>query len=56
MGSHAAQISEDKRWKIVMYVQTLQGKSLESLGIVAPKTESDSTGVSIESAEPSNEN
>ncbi len=56
MGSHAAQISEDKRWKIVMYVQTLQGKSLESLGIVAPKTESDSTGVSIESSEPSNEN
>ena len=56
MGSHAAQISEDKRWKIVMYVQTLQGKSLESLGIVAPKIESDSTGVSIESAEPSNEN
>lgn len=31
MGSHAAQINEDKRWKIVMYVQTLQGKTLEDL-------------------------
>jgi mono/diheme cytochrome c family protein len=26
MGSHASQISEDKRWKIVMYVESLQGK------------------------------
>lgn len=31
MGSHAAQIAEDKRWKIVMYVQKLQGKTLEEL-------------------------
>lgn len=31
MGSHASQISEDKRWKIVMYVQTLQGNKLEDL-------------------------
>jgi mono/diheme cytochrome c family protein len=26
MGSHASQISEDKRWKIVLYVESLQGK------------------------------
>lgn len=32
MGSHASQISEDKRWKIVMYVESLQGKKLEELG------------------------
>lgn len=31
MGSHASQIVEEKRWKIVQYVQTLQGKSLEEL-------------------------
>lgn len=37
MGSHASQISEDKRWKIVMYVQTLQGNKLEDLsGVVVP--------------------
>jgi len=26
MGSHSSQISEDKRWKIVLYVESLQGK------------------------------
>ena len=31
MGSHASQIVEDKRWKIVQYVQTLQGNKLEDL-------------------------
>ncbi len=31
MGSHASQISEDKRWKIVQYVQTLQGNKAEDL-------------------------
>tara|TARA_B100000676_G_C17909629_1_gene749284 strand:- start:18 stop:770 length:753 start_codon:yes stop_codon:yes gene_type:complete len=31
MGSHASQIVEEKRWKIVQYVQTLQGNSLEDL-------------------------
>ena len=29
MGSHASQIEEPDRWKIVAYVQTLQGKSLD---------------------------
>lgn len=28
MGSHASQISPDKRWKIVCYVQSLQGKEV----------------------------
>ena len=32
MGSHASQISEEKRWKIVMYVESLQGKKLEEMG------------------------
>jgi mono/diheme cytochrome c family protein len=31
MGSHASQIVEEKRWKIVQYVQTMQGNKLEEL-------------------------
>lgn len=31
MGSHASQISAERRWKIVQYVQTLQGNTLEDL-------------------------
>lgn len=31
MGAHASQIVEDKRWKIVQYVQTMQGNKLEDL-------------------------
>ena len=31
MGSHASQIVEEKRWKIVQYVQTLQGNKAEDL-------------------------
>lgn len=31
MGSHSSQITEEKRWKIVQYVQTLQGNKLEEL-------------------------
>lgn len=42
MGSHAAQISEDKRWKIVMYVQQLQGNTLEQLSGVVPTAVVDS--------------
>lgn len=42
MGSHASQISEDKRWKIVTYVQTLQGVNFETESAVAP---SDSVNV-----------
>ena len=36
MGSHASQNSEEKRWKIVMYVESLQGKKLEEMGASAP--------------------
>ena len=31
MGSHASQIVEEKRWKIVQYVQTFQGNTLKDL-------------------------
>lgn len=31
MGSHSSQITEEKRWKIVQYVQTLQGNKIEEL-------------------------
>jgi len=45
MGSHASQINEEERWKIVMYVQTLQGnkKAAEEPAQVAEVTESEST-------------
>jgi cytochrome c553 len=45
MGSHASQISEDKRWKIVLYVESLQGKVGEG-----NTTQSDSVATS--SADP----
>ncbi len=31
MGSHAAQISQEDRWKLTYYVQTMQGKDLEAI-------------------------
>ena len=34
MGAHASQIVEDKRWRIVQYVQTMQGNKLEDLQTV----------------------
>lgn len=37
MGSHSAQISQEDRWKLVYYVQTLQGKDLEALHSGAPQ-------------------
>lgn len=37
MGSHSAQISQEDRWKLVYYVQTLQGKDLEVLHSGAPQ-------------------
>jgi mono/diheme cytochrome c family protein len=46
MGSHASQISEDKRWKIVLYVQSLQGKKVEEAPVqVTVKV--DSTSVAL---------
>lgn len=46
MGSHASQISEDKRWKIVLYVESLQGKKGEEVGETAEGEKSDSITVS----------
>lgn len=46
MGSHASQISEDKRWKIVLYVQKLQGKDL-GLKATSDSTAVDSAAVKI---------
>lgn len=45
MGSHASQISEDRRWKIVMYVQTLQGNKIEDLSGSVVEIASDSAKV-----------
>lgn len=46
MGSHASQIVEDKRWKIVQYVQTLQGNKADDLiagKVELPVVEADTT-------------
>lgn len=43
MGSHASQISEDKRWKIVLYVQKLQGKQVGPVVAESDTTALDST-------------
>jgi len=42
MGPHASQINEEERWKIVMYVQSLQGEKTETME-VAEVEESEST-------------
>ena len=36
MGSHAAQISQEDRWKLTYYIQKLQGHDLEKLHGNAP--------------------
>ena len=44
MGPHASQINEEERWKIVMYVQSLQGDKTETEVMeVAEVTETEST-------------
>ena len=47
MGSHASQISQTERWKIVYYVQKLQGK------LDAPAAASDSTAAVAKDSIPS---
>ena len=34
MGSHASQLTVDERWKIIRYVQTLQGKKFDKSGMI----------------------
>jgi mono/diheme cytochrome c family protein len=44
MGSHASQLTPDERWKIIRYVQTLQGKKFDAMGMmVMPVAPQDST-------------
>jgi mono/diheme cytochrome c family protein len=43
MGSHASQISEDRRWKIVHYVQSLQGKKAPEPAKKSTDAKADST-------------
>ena len=31
MGAHASQLNKEERWKLVWYVQKLQGKDLEAM-------------------------
>lgn len=44
MGSHASQLDKEQRWKIVYYVQTLQGKTL---GQAAPAAEAETTETEV---------
>jgi len=42
MGSHASQLTVDERWKIIRYVQKLQGKKFDTNGaIVMPEMPKD---------------
>jgi hypothetical protein len=44
MGSHASQLTPDERWKIIRYVQTLQGKKFDAMGMmVMPVMPTDTT-------------
>lgn len=44
MGSHASQLTPDERWKIIRFVQTLQGKKFDANGmLVMPVTAADTT-------------
>ncbi|MBD77862.1 MAG: cytochrome C [Crocinitomicaceae bacterium] len=36
MGSHASQMTKTERWEVILYVQTLQGKTANDLMNVAP--------------------
>lgn len=46
MGSHASQISSEDRWKIVHYIQELQGKKVQEVS--AEQNATDSTSVPVE--------
>ena len=50
MGSHAAQISQEDRWKLVYYVQKLQGKDLEAMHAEKPADDNNSQPESTEEA------
>lgn len=39
MGSHASQISQEDRWKLVYYIQKLQGHDLDAMYAAKPATE-----------------
>ena len=55
MGSHASQIVEDKRWKIVQYVQTLQGNKVEDLTKKLEGTDNEVSDTNSDSDTPSTE-
>ncbi len=50
MGSHSAQISQEDRWKLVYYVQKLQGKDLEAMHAEKPADDNNSQPESTEEA------
>ncbi len=52
MGAHASQINDEERWKIVAYVQTLQGKDVLGNAMSGP-AEADSTQTNpVQNVEP----
>jgi len=47
MGSHAGQLTKEERWKLVMYVQKLQGNYSSSATVALDSTKTDSTKVVV---------
>ena len=52
MGSHAGQLTQEERWKLVLYVQKLQGNDAPATTVASDSTKTDSTAVVVKVEEP----
>jgi mono/diheme cytochrome c family protein len=52
MGSHAGQLTQEERWKLVLYVQKLQGNDAPATAVASDSTKTDSTAVVVKVEEP----
>jgi mono/diheme cytochrome c family protein len=52
MGSHAGQLTKEERWKLVLYVQKLQGNDAPATAVASDSTKTDSTAVVVKVEEP----
>jgi len=52
MGSHAGQLTQEERWKLVLYVQKLQGNDAPAATVASDSTKTDSTAVVVKVEEP----
>tara|TARA_Y100000782_G_scaffold115544_1_gene159873 strand:- start:23624 stop:24283 length:660 start_codon:yes stop_codon:yes gene_type:complete len=55
MGSHASQISQEDRWKLVYYVQQLQGHDLEKMYGSTAEVSTEDSPATVNETEESNE-